>query len=102
MLPWTPFALQHHRHIELDRAGERKKGNLGCKTNQVVPITEHLLGNDISCAETHRLGTRKNRTSRRGFSWIALSKMLPSSSNGDSAIGHLLSHMQNQFAVFIA
>src|SRR6266436_1366761 len=47
------------RTLTLDRAGERKKANLGCKTNQVVPITEHLLGNDISCAETHRLGPEK-------------------------------------------
>src|SRR2546425_7482574 len=55
MLPWTPFALQHHGYIGLDRAGERKKESLGCKTNQVFPITERLLGNDFSCAEAHRL-----------------------------------------------
>ena len=25
MLLWTLFALQHHRYIELDQAGERKR-----------------------------------------------------------------------------
>src|SRR5438477_6579621 len=59
MLPWTPFALQHHSYIGLDRAGERKKGNLGCKTNQVVPITEHLLATTLAARKLIDLDPNK-------------------------------------------
>jgi hypothetical protein len=54
MLPWTPFALRHHSYIGLDRAGERKKGNLGCKTNRVVPKPEKSVSEVSSSSDEYR------------------------------------------------
>jgi len=67
MLPWTPSALQHHRYIGLDRAGERKKESLGCKTNQVVPITGHLLGNDLAARKLIDLDPNKPNMAKGSF-----------------------------------